>query len=317
MRIKSRDGESHKNYKSLWLDGLTVKVIDQRKLPFSFNILELKTAGETLSAIRNGSIQGSISVAVASAYAVAQAASEFDGSAYELFRLSVYGSADILTNELDCPNVSVSVEQVLKSIKHLDSIELAKKAAFASAEEVSSNYIDVCKRIGLRGGNLITTGSKILIHCNGGALGSVDFGTSLAPIRSAKILGRSFQVYIDKDCPGSNSWELSQEGISVAAIPPLETGHIMRSGEIDFCMMAAEKADLNGDVYSSPGTYEKAVLSKEHSIPFYVALPRSSVDTSGKKFQEDSGFVPSEYITAYITEYGMFRPGNFKDLMQG
>ncbi|MDP6704618.1 MAG: hypothetical protein QF775_03985, partial [archaeon] len=77
------------------------------------------------------------------------------------------------------------------------------------------------------------------------------------------------------------------------------------------------KADLNGDVYSSPGTYEKAVLSKEHSIPFYVALPRSSVDTSGKKFQEDSGFVPSEYITAYITEYGMFRPGNFKDLMQG
>ena len=316
MRVKLGGSEGYKNYRSLWMDGLTAKVIDQRSLPFSVNIAELKTAKETLSAIRDGVIRGSLSVGAASAYAVAQSANEFDGSAYELFRLSVYGSADLLKDEIDSPDVSLSVEKIVSSIKNLDSIELAKKAALAAAEEVSSTYLDVCKRIGLRGGNLVSNDSKILIHCNGGALGSVDFGTSLAPIRSAHILGRNFQVYIDKDCPGTNSWELSQEGISVAAIPPFGTGHVMRSGEIDICIMAAEKADTNGDIYSYPGTYEKAVLAQEHSIPFYVALPRSSIDVSGKKLKEDSSFVPSDYITAYITEYGMFRPENFKDLLQ-
>ena len=189
--------------------------------------------------------------------------------------------------------------------------------------------------------SLIKSGSKVLTHCNAGALATVDFGTALAPMRVAKRQGKRFFVFVDETRPrlqGANltSWELMQEGIDHAIIADNAAGHYMKS-EVDLVIVGADRIASNGDAANKIGTYEKAVLAKENGIPFYVAAPISTFDPrisseKGIPIEERSqkevlrigsqsigpkgakalnpafDVTPARYITGFITESGIIKP---------
>jgi translation initiation factor eIF-2B subunit alpha/methylthioribose-1-phosphate isomerase len=210
-----------------------------------------------------------------------------------------------------------------------------------SAKRYADDIIDKCRKIGENGAKLIKSGSKVLTHCNAGALATVDFGTALAPMRIAKRQGKRFFVFVDETRPrlqGANltSWELMQEGIDHAIIADNAAGHYMKS-EVDLVIVGADRIASNGDTANKIGTYEKAVLAKENGIPFYVAAPISTFDPrisseKGIPIEERSqkevlrigsqsigpkgakalnpafDVTPARYITGLITESGIIKP---------
>jgi translation initiation factor eIF-2B subunit alpha/methylthioribose-1-phosphate isomerase len=209
----------------------------------------------------------------------------------------------------------------------------------------------MCKSIGEHGSALIKDGSRVLTHCNAGALATVDFGTALAPMRVAHRAGRKFFVYVDETRPrlqGAKltSWELLNEGIDHAIIADNAAGHYMSRGQVDLVIVGADRIVSNGDFANKIGTYEKAVLAKESGVPFYVAAPVSTFDfslTSGsgivieERSQDEVLLVggrrispegsramnpafdvtPARYVTGFITENGVSRPGEFSSLVEG
>jgi translation initiation factor eIF-2B subunit alpha/methylthioribose-1-phosphate isomerase len=211
-------------------------------------------------------------------------------------------------------------------------------AARRYATEISGR----CKKIGEYGNSLISQDSRILTHCNAGALAVLDWGTALAPMRMAKISGKNIFVYVDETRPrlqGAKltAWELLQENIDHAIIADNAAGYFMHNRDIDMAIVGADRIANNGDFANKIGTYEKAVLAKENNIPFYVAAPGSTFDFSIKTGDEivveersedevkrigETSIGPSEshaknpafdvtpfrYVTAFITEYGIFKP---------
>ena len=201
---------------------------------------------------------------------------------------------------------------------------------------------------------MIKHGTRILTHCNAGALACVDYGTALAPIRFAHYNNKDIFVYVDETRPRLQgmltAWELLQENIKHAIIVDNAAGHYMAKGEIDLVIVGADRIALNGDVANKIGTYEKAVLAKEHNIPFYVAAPTSTIDfncDSGKNIkieeraEDEINYVigrtngntirvriapnskvknpafditNADYITGIITEKGIIKPSEIKNV---
>ena len=190
---------------------------------------------------------------------------------------------------------------------------------------------------------------NILTHCNAGALGCVDYGTALAPLREAHKQKKKILVWVDETRPrlqGAKltSWELLNEGINHRIIADNAAGYFMQKGEIDLCIVGADRIAANGDFANKIGTYEKAVLAKENKIPFYVAAPLTTFDkkcNSGKdikieeRSEEEVLFIdkkriapknararnpafdvtPAKFVTAFITEKGIFKPGEIKKMI--
>jgi len=216
----------------------------------------------------------------------------------------------------------------------------------SAAEEYVETIVERCRKIGEYGEKLIPENSRILTHCNAGALATVDYGTALSPMRIAKRKGKEIFVYVDETRPrlqGSlTSWELKNEGIEHVVIPDNAAGYFMEKGEIDMVIVGADRIAINGDFANKIGTYEKAVLAKENDIPFYVAAPISTFDPTIKEGRsiviEERGedevkkiwgkdvfpewvkvrnpafdITPHQYVTAFITEMGIFRPHEIKE----
>ena len=166
------------------------------------------------------------------------------------------------------------------------NIEMPKSTITHSVEEaekIANEDVETCKKIGQYGNELIKDKDKILTHCNAGALATVDYGTALAPIRTAHNSGKKIFVFVDETrprCQGSRltAWELLQENIPHAIIVDNAAGYYMQKKEIDICIVGADRVTGNGSVANKIGTYEKAVLAKENNIPFYVAAPLSTID---------------------------------------
>ncbi|MCI4371540.1 MAG: S-methyl-5-thioribose-1-phosphate isomerase, partial [Thermoplasmata archaeon] len=237
------------------------------------------------------------------------------------------------------------------------AIEFMTKAAaagedlLAAAERYANQDIDRCRKIGEHGAKLIRDGTRILTHCNAGALAAVDYGTVMAPMRVAKEQGRRFFVYVDETRPrlqGARltAWELVQEGIEHAIITDGAAGHFLGRGEIDLVLVGADRIAANGDTANKIGTYGKAVIAKENGVPFYVAAPTTTIDfdlPTGAKIpiEERSpqevlhldgrpiapkesparnpafDVTPAKYITGIITEAGIFRPGDLRKVAGG
>jgi methylthioribose-1-phosphate isomerase len=232
-----------------------------------------------------------------------------------------------------------------------EGVERACAAAVAEAETIADEYVERGRLIGEVGLPLIESGSRILTHCNAGWLALVDWGSAPAPIYRARREGRDVFVWVDETRPrnqGANltSWEFLHEGVPHKIIADNAAGFFMRRGEVDLCIVGADRIAANGDVANKIGTYEKAVLARENGIPFYVAAPTSTIDWScasgeaipieerdeselhyvyGKGSGEGRARVrvsppkasaanpafdvtPARYVTGIVTEQGIFKP---------
>lgn len=272
------------DYRTVWMEGSEVCMIDQPKLPHRFEIYRSKDYRETTDAIKNMIVRGAPAIGATAAYGMAQAALEFSGNDMEEFSNLIHEAAATLTSArptaYDLFHAVDEIESKLRKAKSVsEALELARKAA----KEYADKSAERCKKIGEAGEKFIKENSRILTHCNAGALACVDYGTALSPIRLAKYNGKEPFVFVDETrprCQGSRltSWELIQEEIDHSIIVDNAAGHFMQKGEIDIVIVGADRIAKNGDIANKIGTYEKAVLAKENGIPFYVAAPESTFD---------------------------------------
>jgi translation initiation factor eIF-2B subunit alpha/methylthioribose-1-phosphate isomerase len=311
MKIEGKD------YKSVWFEKDTVKFIDQRKLPYKFEIYTAETVDDVASAIKDMVVRGAPAIGVAAAYGMTLGIKHLEETTDKLRQTR--------------PTAHDLFYAIDHMIREINNGKEPLKAACQYAEDI----IDRCKRIGQNGEKIIKDDMKILTHCNAGALATVDYGTALAPIRMAHRKGKKLFIYVDETRPRLQglltSWELMQEGIEHAVIADNAAGHFMRKKEIDMVITGADRIARNGDFANKIGTYEKAVLAKENGIPFYVAAPTSTFDETiesgdqinieersrneldeinGKKIMPDwmkvknpaFDITPAKYVTGYITE---------------
>ncbi|MCJ7696952.1 MAG: S-methyl-5-thioribose-1-phosphate isomerase, partial [Thermoplasmata archaeon] len=251
-------------YRALWYDGNVVKFIDQRKLPYSFEIFTARTVDDVAFAIKEMVVRGAPAIGAAAVYGMALGEKEMQKSA-ELLRSTRPTAYDLF----------YAVEYMVQAINHREN-------ALAAASTYVEDIITRCKKIGENGEKLINDTMMILTHCNAGALATVDYGTALAPLRVAHGKNKKIFVFADETRPRLQglltAWELFQEGIPHTLIADNAAGYFMRKKEIDLVIVGADRIAKNGDFANKIGTYEKAVLAKENGIPFYVAAPVSTFD---------------------------------------
>jgi translation initiation factor eIF-2B subunit alpha/methylthioribose-1-phosphate isomerase len=232
-------------------------------------------------------------------------------------------------------------------LKHaLDRVRRHLSDPVAEAERIADEYVERMLKIGRAGLPLLNKGCRVLTHCNAGWLAIVDWGSATAPIYLAHRRGRQVFVWVDETRPRNQgasltSWELLQEGVPHKIIADNAGGFYMRRGEVDLCIVGADRIAANGDVANKIGTYQKAVLAKENGIPFYVAAPSSTIDLNCRsgddipieeRDEDEVHFVgktrisprgaragnpafdvtPACYITGIITERGTLKPSEIR-----
>lgn len=275
----------------------SVLLIEQRLLPHEFKIVATKNFKETARAITDMVVRGAGAIGATAAYGLAQGARSFRGSDLRKFSAHVESVYGILISARPTAVDPVNaMNDVLRAMSTGDSVAEKQQLALAAAEEFANEDVLHCEAIGKFGANLIRNGSRVLTHCNAGWLAFVDVGSATAPMYEAQKSGRKFHVFCDETRPRSQgatltAWELAQQKISHEIIADNATGHLMQRGEIDLVIVGSDRTlGRTGEVANKIGTYTKAVLAKRHGIPFYVAIPLSTIDWNLK-----SGFnIPIE-----------------------
>ena len=271
-----------KNYRTVWMEGNEVKLINQLLLPHKFKIYTCKNHTETADAIKTMIVRGAGAIGATAAYGVAQAALESNEDNYNDY---IKKSVEIIKNTRPtAQNLFTGINYVYNSIKNNSNFNEIKNIAIGKANEFADYDAEACKKIGEYGNSLIKNNYKIETHCNAGWLAFVDWGTALSPVYSAHRNGKRIFVFVDETRPRNQgmltAWELAQEKIPHAIIADNAAGYYMQKGEIDIIITGADRIAANGDTANKIGTYEKAVLAKENSIPFYVAAPTTTFDLS-------------------------------------
>jgi methylthioribose-1-phosphate isomerase len=270
------------HYRTIWREGKTVRMIDQTRLPFHFEIFDSPDSLTTACAIKDMVTRGAGAIGVAGGYGVAQAALESPDAG---FREALAASASLLkATRPTAQNLFYAVDRVAAAaFAALPSASAARSAACAEADAVAEEDVEAGRRIGELGAELIRDGARVLTHCNAGWLAFTDWGTALSPIYTAKRQGKQLFVWVDETRPrlqGARltAWELAGEGIPFSVIPDNAAGYFIRRGDVDLVIVGSDRIAANGDVANKIGTYEKALLAREAGIPFYVAAPRSTID---------------------------------------
>lgn len=287
MRIGGKD------YQSIWLDEgneTVVRVIDQRKLPYYLETKELRSAEEVYDAIRDMTIRGAPLIGVAGAFGMYLATLEINSRTN--IREHLKNAARYLIScRPTAVNLSWAVNRVLDRLltaQHEDSLSVL---ALRTAVEIREYEIENCRLIGMHGVPLIeelgvSKNGKpvnILTHCNAGWLACVDYGTALAPVYLAHDKGIPLHVWVDETRPLNQgakltAWELGSHGVPYTLITDNAGGHLMQTGKVDMVITGGDRATLQGDVANKIGTYLKALAASDNNVPFYCALPSTSVD---------------------------------------
>ncbi len=262
-----------------------IRLIEQRLLPHTFKIVAPRTFRETATAIHNMTVRGAGAIGATAAYGLAQGARAFRGSNRRKFSSHVETVYTVLKaarpTAVDPVNAMNEIRRVMAQGK---SVAEQQAIALAAAEEFANADVQHCARIGWHGAKLIRNGMKILTHCNAGWLAFVDVGSATAPMYAAQAAGKKFHVFCDETRPRSQgatltAWELAQQGVAHEIIADNAAGHLMQRGEIDLVIVGSDRTlGRTGEVANKIGTYAKAVLAKRHEIPFYVAIPLSTID---------------------------------------
>jgi S-methyl-5-thioribose-1-phosphate isomerase len=267
-----------------------VRLIEQRLLPHEFKIVGTKNFREAAAAIRDMIVRGAGAIGATAAYGLAQGALAFRGN--DLKKFSAHAGTVYQTlkaarpTAVDPVNAMNHVRRVMRAGK---TVREQQQLALAAAEEFANEDVQHCAAIGRHGAKLIRNGMKILTHCNAGWLAFVDIGTATAPMYAAQAQGKKFHVFCDETRPRSQgatltAWELAQQKISHQIIADNAAGHLMQRGEIDLVIVGSDRTlGRTGEVTNKIGTYTKAVLAARHKIPFYVAIPLSTIDWNLKR----------------------------------
>jgi S-methyl-5-thioribose-1-phosphate isomerase len=292
-------GSRASHYRTVTFDARrnAVRLIEQRLLPHRFEIAATPDFRETAAAIRDMVVRGAPAIAATAAYGLAQGARAFRGRSLARFERHVERVYETLKaarpTAVDPVNAMNHVRSVMRAG---ETVEEQQTLALAAAENFANQSVAECRAIGEHGAKFIRNGIKILTHCNAGWLACVDIGTATAPIYAAQAQGKKFHVFCDETRPRSQgatltAWELGQQKISHQVIADNAAGHLMQRGEIDLVIVGSDRTlGRTGEVANKIGTYTKAVLAKRHGIPFYVAIPFSTIDWNLK-----SGFdIPIE-----------------------
>jgi methylthioribose-1-phosphate isomerase len=272
-------------YRTIWLqdEGRSVRVIDQRLLPHEFATLELRTLEDALTAIGDMAVRGAPLIGATAAFAVALAL-RADPSDQALLT-----SVQRLVR---CRPTAVNLAWAARRVASLVR-PLAPKdrwpAALAEAQRICEDDVASCRAIAAHGADVLAglaAGDgpvNVLTHCNAGWLATVDWGTALAPVYLAHQRGLPLHVWVDETRPRNQgaaltAWELGQQGVAHTVIADNAGGHLMRQGRVDVCLVGADRVASNGDVCNKIGTYLKALAAFDNQVPFYVALPHSTID---------------------------------------
>jgi S-methyl-5-thioribose-1-phosphate isomerase len=277
------NGET-REYRTVWMEGQGIHMIDQRLLPHRFEVHQARDCRETAEAIKNMTVRGAGAIGVTAAYGVAQAALQAPEEDLGGFRAYVEEAARSLkVTRPTAVNLFHAVDRCINVLEGCRSVVEGRKRVAEEAERIAEEDLEASRRIGEYGNELIRDGDSVLTHCNAGALAFIDYGTALSPIRFAHRAGKRIRVLVDETrprCQGARltAWELLQEGIDHAVIVDNAAGYYMRHGDIQLVIVGADRIASNGDTANKIGTYEKAVLAKENGIPFYVAAPAMTFD---------------------------------------
>lgn len=288
-----------RHYRTVTFNGRhnAVMLIEQRLLPHEFKVVATHNFRETARAIKDMVVRGAGAIGATAAYGLAQGALAFRGN--DLKKFSTHIESVFQTLKAARPTAVDPVNamnDVRNAMRDGESVEEQQALALAEAEEFAHEDVRHCEEIGEHGAGLIRNGMKILTHCNAGWLAFVDIGTATAPMYAAQARGKKFHVYCDETRPRSQgatltAWELAQQKIPHQVIADNAAGHLMQRGEIDLVIVGSDRTlGRTGEVANKIGTYTKAVLAARHKIPFYVAIPLSTIDWNLK-----SGFeIPIE-----------------------
>ncbi len=268
----------------------SVLLIEQRLLPHEFKIIATRDFRETARAITDMVVRGAGAIGATAAYGLAQGALAFRGGNLEKFSAQVEKVYQTLAaarpTAVDPVNAMNDVRHAMSSG---ETVGEKQSLALAAAEEFANEDARHCEEIGRHGAGLIRNGMKILTHCNAGWLAFVDIGTATAPMYAAQAQGKKFHVFCDETRPRSQgatltAWELAQQKISHQIIADNAAGHLMQRGEINLVIVGSDRTlGRTGEVTNKIGTYTKAVLAARHKIPFYVAIPLSTIDWNLKR----------------------------------
>jgi methylthioribose-1-phosphate isomerase len=329
-----------------WQDD-DIVMVDQRKLPAAEVYVTCKNVNDIAKAIKTMVIRGAPAIGVCAAMGLALGAARSKATGTKQFTTEFQRNCDLLAaTRPTAVNLFWAIERMKRTFSEGalagESVEQLQARLRREADRIHDDDVASCRAIGAHGAALVPPEASILTHCNAGALATAGYGTALGVIRGAVEAGRKVRVLADETRPflqGARltAWELVKDGIDTTVITDNMAGAIMRQGDIDLVVVGADRIAANGDTANKIGTYSVAVLAKEHGIPFYVAAPWSTIDLStadgdaipieernarevthvgtsqlapeGARVRNPSFDVtPHRYITAIITERGVFKP---------
>jgi methylthioribose-1-phosphate isomerase len=274
-----------------WDEKGTVKMIDQRKLPLEFVVVEFDDYHDVATAIQEMYIRGAPAIGAAAAFGMALAAQESQATSGGELLSDLDAAAEVLRDTRPTAvNLFWAVDRMLSTARAMESgapesvpAEDIVRGLIAEAQHIADADVEINRRMGAHGATLVEDGFNLLTHCNAGALATVDYGTALAVFRSAHEQGKNIHIWVDETRPrlqGARltSWELMNEGIPMTLIADNVAGHLLRTGKVDIVFVGSDRTVANGDVANKIGTYKLAVLAKENGVPFYAVVPTSTID---------------------------------------
>jgi len=283
-----------KEYRTIWFDEKkqVVKIIDQTKLPHQFIIKDLLTVKDAINAIKTMEVRGAPLIGATAAYGLVLAIIKNNDQTF-----LKKSSEDLINSRPTAINLKWAVDRMMKKLSGINSNEILN-IAINEAKEICEEDVQFCKNIGLNGLKIIEEiynkkkdTVNILTHCNAGWLATINWGTATSPIYHAHKKGIKVHVWVDETRPrnqGANltSYELNEEGVLNTIIADNTGGILMQRGEVDMCIVGTDRTLSTGDVANKIGTYLKALAANDNNVPFYVALPSSTIDWDIKDFKD-------------------------------
>lgn len=329
----------------------TVRMIDQRLLPFTLEVAEFEDYREVARAITDMYVRGAPAIGATAAFAMALASRQSTATSSAALLKELEEAAETLNMARPTAvNLSWAVKRQLATARNAQDggPDEIRARLLDAAQKIADNDVALNKRMGANGAELVADGATILHHCNTGALATVDWGTALGVIFSAHEQGKNIHVLVDETRPrlqGAQltSWELQQRGIPFDIIADNAAGHFMRTGQVDIVLVGSDRTAANGDVANKIGTYKLAVVAKENGVPFYPVVPTSTIDldlpngdlipieerspdevlcVAGTRVAPEGAtarnpafdVTPHRYVTGIVTEAGVVYPPFVKNL---
>jgi len=279
-------------YRTIWLDPgdrTAVRIIDQRKLPYRFEIATLRTVGDFAAAIRDMAVRGAGLLGAAGGYGMYVAALHARDDRFDADMPKA--AAELTATRPTARDLGAAVRRQLEAISQGSDPSEKRRIALRVAEQIAEENAEAGRKMGEHGAALMGNMSRrkggapveVLTHCNAGWLGMVDHGAALAPVYAAFDRGVALHVWVDETRPRNQgaaltAWELARHGVPHRIIVDNAAGHLMQHGMVDIVIVGADRVTRAGDVANKIGTYQVALAAADNGVPFYAAVPASTFD---------------------------------------